>query len=44
MRTRMILLAVSLLFVAGCGSNSPTGPSVNAPERPLEGGYMGSGD
>ena len=45
MRTRMILVAVCLLFLAGCGANSPTGPSANAPDQPaMDGGYMGSGD
>jgi hypothetical protein len=46
MRTRMLMVAVALLLVAGCGSNSPIGPSVSAPERAAldEGGAIGSGN
>lgn len=45
MRTRM-LMAVGVLLVAGCGSNSPTGPHVGAPEGPVldEGGATGGGN
>lgn len=46
MRTRMLMVAVALLLAAGCGSNSPTDPSVSAPERPAldAGGAIGSGN
>ena len=46
MRTRIILVAMGLLLLAGCGANSPTGATFDAPDRPAMdgGGYMGSGD